>query len=176
MPTVVDVAKEANVAPMTVSRVVNSPDKVKPETREKVYAAMKKLHYKPNTAAKNLVTKRTGVIDIYIPAAIDLSNPFTMHFIAGISKTLSERMYSFLILRDMKAQHPCDGYIATGLLRDETLEFAHYAKNDEKPLVIFGHAHIDDVDCIDVDNVQGSYMAVKRLIEAGHKNIAKVNV
>ena len=176
MSTVIDVAKEANVAPMTVSRVVNSPEKVKPETRKKVLVAMEKLHYTPNTAAKNLVTKRTGVVDIYIPADIDLSNPFTMHFIAGISKALSERMYSFLILRDMKAHHPCDGYIATGLLRDETVRFAQYAQNSEKPLVIFGHTQIEDVDCIDVDNIQGAYLGVKRLIKAGHRVIAMVNV
>ncbi len=176
MPTVIDVAKEANVAPMTVSRVVNTPDKVKPATREKVLRAMDKLHYTPNTAAKNLVSKRTGLVDIYIPSAIDLSNPFTMHFIAGISKTLSESMYSFLILRDLKTQHPCDGYIATGLLRDETLPFANYVKTNQKPLVLFGHTSLEDVDCIDVDNVQGSYIAVKRLIQAGHTQIAMVNV
>lgn len=176
MATVIDVAKEANVAPMTVSRVVNTPDKVKPKTREKVLEAMEKLHYKPNSAAKNLVTKRTGVVDIYIPSAIDLSNPFTMHFIAGISKTLSESMYSFLILRDLKTQHLCDGYIATGLLREELVLFANYAKVNEKPLVLFGHTLLHDIDCIDVDNVQGSYLAVKRLIEAGHTHIAMVNV
>jgi LacI family transcriptional regulator len=176
MATVIDVAKEANVAPMTVSRVVNTPDKVKPATREKVLLAMEKLHYKPNSAAKNLVTKRTGVVDIYIPASLDLSNPFTMHFIAGISKTLSERMYSFLILRDLKTQHLCDGYIATGLLRKELSLLARYAKTNDKPLVLFGHTSLEDVDCIDVDNVQGAYIAVKRLIQAGHTQIAMVNV
>ncbi len=176
MATLSDVAKEANVAPMTVSRVVNTPDKVKPKTREKVLEAMERLHYHPNTAAKNLATNRTGIVDIYIPAAIDLSNPFTMHFIAGISKTLSEKRYSFLILRDMSAQYPCDGYIATGLLRDETLQFAQFAQNVGEPLVIFGHTRIEDVDCIDVDNVQGSYLAVRHLIEAGHRAIAMVNV
>lgn len=176
MATLSEVAKEANVAPITVSRVVNTPDKVRPKTREKVLAAMKKLQYVPNLAAKNLASNRTGIVNIYIPGDIDLSNPFTMHFIAGISKTLSERMYSFLILRDMEVSSPCDGYIATGLLRDETRKFAEYARGEQKPLVVFGHTPIEGLDYIDVDNTLGGYMAVTHLIEAGHRKIAMVNV
>ena len=89
-----DVAKLAGVAPVTVSRVINEPGAVREETRERVRKAMAQLQYIPNMAARNLVTKRSGVIDIYLPESIDLSDPFAMHFISGISEVLSQHMYS----------------------------------------------------------------------------------
>ena len=117
MATLKEVAELANVAPMTVSRVINTPGAVKEDTRLRVVAAMKELRYSPNVAAKSLATNRCGVIDVFIPESIDLSNPFVMHFIAGISSALSEHYYSFLILRNRSREHQCDGYIVTGLLK-----------------------------------------------------------
>ena len=176
MVTLKEVADLAGVAPMTVSRVINNPDAVKEKTRIKVESAMKELRYTPNIAAKSLATNRCGVIDVFIPESIDLSNPFVMHFIAGISSVLSEHYYSFLILRNRNQEHQCDGYIVTGLLKNETQEFAQYAKERERPVVLFGHTDIPDVDCIDVDNIAGAKTAVSHLLRQGHRRIAMVNV
>ena len=99
-----------------------------------------------------------------------------MHFIAGISSVLSEHYYSFLILRNRNQEHQCDGYIVTGLLKNETQEFAQYAKERERPVVLFGHTDIPDVDCIDVDNIAGAKTAVSHLLRQGHRRIAMVNV
>ena len=176
MATLKEVADLAGVAPMTVSRVINNPDAVKEKTRIKVEAAMKELRYTPNIAAKSLATKRCGVIDIFIPESIDLSNPFVMHFIAGISSVLSEHYYSFLILRNRNREHLCDGYIVTGLLKNEIQEFAQFARERNRPVVLFGHPDIQDVDCLDVDNIVGAKVAVTHLIQQGHRKIAMVNV
>ena len=46
-----DVAKAAGVSPQTVSRVANDSNAVKPETRQRVEAAMERLGYRPNYAA-----------------------------------------------------------------------------------------------------------------------------
>ena len=127
MSTLKDVAQRAGVSSITVSRVINTPELVKEKTKDKVMLAMAELKYVPNAAAKNLAVNRTGLIDVFIPAGIDLSNPFVMHFIAGISNVLSKRVYPFLILRDKKTEHLCDGYIITGLLRDEINDFYSYA-------------------------------------------------
>lgn len=176
MATLKEVAELANVAPMTVSRVINAPGAVKEDTRLRVVAAMKELRYSPNVAAKSLATNRCGVIDVFIPESIDLSNPFVMHFIAGISSALSEHYYSFLILRNRSREHQCDGYIVTGLLKNEIDEFAQYARERNRPVVLFGHTEIEDVDCIDVDNTLGAEYGVRHLIEEGHRKIAMVNV
>lgn len=176
MATLKDVARIAQVSPITVSRVINTPEKVKPATRERVRRVMSSLQYIPNVAAKNLVTKRSGIIDVFVPESIDLSDPFVMQFIAGVSNVLSRRMYSFLILRDRTREHFCDGYILTGLLKNEILEFQEYAARRSRPVVLFGHTELQEVDCIDVDNVTGAKELVDRLIRAGHRRIAMINV
>lgn len=54
VPTVADVARLAGVSPMTVSRIINGVDKVSPDTRAKVEAAIATLNYVPNQAARSL--------------------------------------------------------------------------------------------------------------------------
>lgn len=53
-PTISDVARLAGVSPMTVSRVFNAENRVRPETRDKVNAAISSLRYTPNPAARSL--------------------------------------------------------------------------------------------------------------------------
>ncbi len=177
MATLNDVAKLAGVAPVTVSRVINDPGAVREETRERVRKAMAQLQYIPNMAARNLVTEsRSGVIDIYLPESMDLSNPFAMHFISGISEVLSQHMYSLLILRNREHEHICDGYIVTGLLRNEIFDFERYAAERSRPVVLFGHTELPGVSCINVDNVEGGRMGTRQLTELGHRRVAMINV
>jgi DNA-binding LacI/PurR family transcriptional regulator len=65
MTTIKDVAKKAGVSMMTVSRVINTPEKVKQDTRKKVQDAMLALHFKPNVAARALATNQTRTIHIF---------------------------------------------------------------------------------------------------------------
>jgi LacI family transcriptional regulator len=175
MKSLKDIAKAAEVSSITVSRVINTPEKVKPETKERIEKIMRDMAYTPNMAAKNLVSKRTGIIDVYVPEDIDLNTPFIMHFIAGISEALSEELYSFLIKRSWKREHSCDGYIVTGLLIEEIRDFYSRAQVKNLPVALFGHTDIEQIDCFDVDNVLGAVMAVDHLIQMGHRNIAVIN-
>ncbi|MET7331503.1 LacI family DNA-binding transcriptional regulator [Nonomuraea sp. NPDC005650] len=59
-----DVAVLAGVSAMTVSRVLNAPDRVRAETRARVLAAVQELDYRPNQAARQLVTGRSGVLGV----------------------------------------------------------------------------------------------------------------
>lgn len=176
MSTLKEVADLAGVSPITVSRVINNPNLVKEKTRLRIETAMAQLRYSPHLAAKNLAASRSGIIDVFIPESIDLSNPFVMHLIAGVSKVLSEHYYSFLILRNRKKEHLCDGYIVTGLLKNEIKEFAQYAQERCRPVVLFGHTSLPDIDCIDVDNIAGGQSGTQHLIDQGHKKIAMINV
>ena len=58
------VAKHAGVSHQTVSRVLNSPDTVRPQTREKVLASMAELGFRRNLAARSLVTQLSGLVGI----------------------------------------------------------------------------------------------------------------
>lgn len=57
MATIKEIAKEANVSPSTVSRVLAGSSKISPETTKRVLEAIKKLGYVPNANAKGLVVK-----------------------------------------------------------------------------------------------------------------------
>lgn len=176
MSTLNDVARIAKVSAITVSRVINNPEVVKEKTRNRILKAMEEVHYTPNPAARSLVSKRIGIIDVYIPESIDMSNPFVIHLIGGISDTLSKELYSFMILRNRKLEHKCDGYIVTGLLRDEIYEFSQYAKERDRPIALFGHTDIDDIDYIDVDNVAGVREITNYVLDCGHTNIRMLSV
>jgi LacI family transcriptional regulator len=176
MNSLKDIAKAADVAVMTVSRVINNPQKVKPETRRLVEKHLEAAGYTTNMAARNLVSRRTGVIDIYVPENINLNNPFIMHFMIGISEVLSERMYSLLIKRSWEKNHSCDGYIVTGLLTNEIERFYERASAKNLPVALFGHTDIEHIDCFDVDNTAGGAMAVQHLQQNNHTAIAFINV
>ncbi|MDR1419345.1 MAG: LacI family transcriptional regulator [Treponema sp.] len=170
-----DIAQATGFSIITVSRAVNNPEKLKPETRKCIQETMEMMDYVPNRAAKNLAAKRTGIIDVYIPEYIDINNPFMMHFIVGVSEVLSEYMYSFLIKRSWKKNHNCDGYLVTGLCTNEIEDFYARAQAQNLPVVLFGHTDIEGVDWFDVDNVKGAEDAINFLLENKHTKIAMIN-
>src|SRR5947209_10442942 len=63
-PVMSDVARLAGVSHMTVSRVINEPWRVRSVTRERVQEAIRSLGYRPNPAARSLVTRRSRTIGV----------------------------------------------------------------------------------------------------------------
>lgn len=57
-----DVARQADVSHLTASRALNGHPNVSPETGASVLAAIRDLGYRPNAAARTLVTGRTNVL------------------------------------------------------------------------------------------------------------------
>lgn len=66
-PTVYDVAKQAQVSIATVSRVLRTPENVRPATREAVQTAIRILNYVPSGSAQGLAMQKTGVIGMFLP-------------------------------------------------------------------------------------------------------------
>ena len=91
--TIYDVAKEANVSLATVSRVINSVDVVRKDTRERVEAAIKRLGYKPNAIAQGLALSKTTTIGLVVPEA---SFTFTGNVINGLLDVA--RIYKYNIM------------------------------------------------------------------------------
>ena len=79
--TIRDVARVCGVSSMTVSRVINESQKVRPETRRRVEQAIAELGYVPSRLARGLSRQRTGTLAVIVP---DVANPFfTMVVRAG---------------------------------------------------------------------------------------------
>lgn len=76
MASIRDVAKLAQVAPSTVSLVLNNKGYVSKTARDKVLAAIKELNYVPNELARNLFRNCTNIIGVVVP---DIAHPFLEH-------------------------------------------------------------------------------------------------
>lgn len=167
MATLNDVAKLANVSKMTVSRVINHPDKVTDDLKQLVYQAMREVDYHPNVAAKALVNNSTRIIKFCVLEDIDTTEPYYMNLMIGIARSLDEHQYSLqLVTRRNSEIGNCDGYIITGM-RNTDFDWIGKLK---KPNVIFGENRFG-FDYVDIDNLAGTRKATNYAIE---KNINKL--
>ncbi|MEG0255651.1 MAG: LacI family DNA-binding transcriptional regulator [Vagococcus sp.] len=172
MTTLSDVAKKANVSKMTVSRVINHPEKVTDELKELVFKAMKDLDYKPNVAAKALANNRTQVIKFFILEEIDTTEPYYMNLLMGISKELDKHQYSLqLVTENSFDVGQSDGYIITGM-REE--DYA-WIERLERPFVLFGENRYG-YDFVDTDNAKGTELSTEHAIKEGFEKIVYVGI
>jgi LacI family transcriptional regulator len=93
-PTMNDVARSADVATMTVSRVLNGSAHVKTETAERVYKAVKRLGYRPNEMARALRGLKTRTIGVIVPYLFD---PFFATCAHAISTEAKKQGYSVIL-------------------------------------------------------------------------------
>lgn len=93
--TIKDVAREANVAASTVSRVLSDSNKISEKTKKKVWDAVNKLNYVPNEMARGLASKKTNILAVVIPQWIcdSLYHPFFLQVFRGISNCAKDRDY-----------------------------------------------------------------------------------
>ncbi|GAB3985517.1 LacI family DNA-binding transcriptional regulator [Actinoallomurus acanthiterrae] len=92
--TIQDVAREAGVSVSTVSRAFTVPDLVKDETRQHVLHTAERLGYRPNRAARGLITGKTGNFGVIVP---DLSNPFFPTVLKGVQARAREADYAVFL-------------------------------------------------------------------------------
>ncbi|SFN16199.1 transcriptional regulator, LacI family [Formivibrio citricus] len=92
--TIKDVARLAGLSPITVSRVLNNPAAVRPETIARVREAIAQTGYIPNLLAGSLVSGRSRLVAAIIPR---LSNSMLVDFVQGLSDQLEARGYQLLL-------------------------------------------------------------------------------
>ncbi|MBM7649583.1 DNA-binding LacI/PurR family transcriptional regulator [Bacillus ectoiniformans] len=188
MVTIKDVAKLANVAPSTVSRVIANNPRISEATALKVKKAMKELGYHPNFQARSLAGKKTQTIGLVMPDSTDkvFQNPFFPEVIRGISKMAHEQQYALNISTGETEQEiyesvvgmvqgrRVDGFIllysrindrVTNFLRKKQFPFAVVGKPCE---------HIDEITHVDTNNFAAAQMVTEYLIQLGHRRIAFV--
>ncbi|NUU00316.1 LacI family DNA-binding transcriptional regulator [Herbaspirillum robiniae] len=89
-----DVARAAGVSHITVSRVINTPEKVSPETRTKVESFIASMGYIPNLLAGGLASRRTRIVAAIVPT---ISHSIFAETVRGLSEELSRHGYQLLL-------------------------------------------------------------------------------
>ncbi|HJG96442.1 MAG TPA: LacI family transcriptional regulator [Romboutsia timonensis] len=182
--TIKDVAKEANVATSTVSRVLSNSPKISEKTKEKVHEAIKKLNYKPNAIARSLANNRTRILGVVLPEDADdiLNNPFFINAMKGMSMYAQKKNYYITYafsktkdienknIKDIINSNLVDGVI---LLRvSENDKNIEYLKSIDFPFVVVGRPdNPEEVLWVNNDNTSAMYNVVEKLIKKGHRKI-----
>ncbi|CAB3721955.1 LacI family DNA-binding transcriptional regulator [Trinickia soli] len=94
MVTLAEVARRAKVTGATVSNVLRNPQKVKPETVERVMAAIRELGYRPNLTARALARGRTSTLALMLS---NIANPFYPEFVLAAEREARKRGYFLLV-------------------------------------------------------------------------------
>ena len=181
MVTLRDVAAEAGVSPMTVSNTVTGRKPVSPQTRERVMAAVERLGYQVNVAARNLRQGRTGVVGIAVPSldsqyygrlAQTLVEAFArVGLRALVEVTHSSREGELAAFADSR-HNAYDGLVITALELSET-ELAHLGR--DLPVVVLGEQELHhSVDHVRMPNVAGADAAATLLLDRGCRRLAVV--
>lgn len=179
----VDVARLAGVSAITVSRVLNHPDKVADSTRERVMAAVESTGYIPNSVAGSLASRRTRVIGALVPT---ITNSIFADTIDGLSDVLTPAGYQLLLgatgyslqeesrlVTAMLAQRPA-GLLATGL-QHETQGRALLCTTDI-PIVETWNVDGEPVDmAVGFSNFRACYAMVETLARRGARYIGFVS-
>lgn len=181
-----DVAVRAGVSTATVSHVINETRYVSEDTKNKVHQAMRDLNYSPNSIARSLRSHQSKVIGLIIPVKKDdTSNFFFMSIAHGIENTLKKHGYQLLLSNsneelqneiqqiDVFKSQLIDGVILAPTSEDHS--YLKEASNDFPIVFIDRKPQGYDWDCVLVDNFQGTYDAIKLLIEKGHSNIGFIS-
>ncbi|GAA5165777.1 LacI family DNA-binding transcriptional regulator [Ornithinimicrobium tianjinense] len=93
--TIYEVAEAAGVSIATVSRMLSSPDKVSPRTREKVQQAIDVLNYVPHGAARSLAARQQEAYGLVLP---ELTGPYYPELLTGFESAAAERGASVVLL------------------------------------------------------------------------------
>lgn len=184
MASMNDVARQAGVSVVTVSRVVNNSASVNELTRTRVLKAIKDLKYKPNRVAKRLRSKSLSgnLLGVMIP---DIRNPFYVDVLRGIEDVAYHNNYAIIVCNfgqdetkekmylDILQSESIDGLIVAPV-REDDAKVISLVKSG-LPLVCVDRGLVSvDVDVVLVDNVKGAFLAVDHLAKKGFKRIAYI--
>ena len=177
-----DIARDLNVSVDTVSKVLRNNADISEATRERVLKRMQELNYRPNLAARALVTGRTDMIGLIVPGLVQ---PFFANVAKGLSKVLSANGYSLLIasseedasleLREIDSliARRVDVLVLASSLW--TVECFGKISAHKIPYVLLDRKFAGlEANFVGVDDVQVGRLATQHLVEQGCRKIAHI--
>ncbi|MDE7214003.1 MAG: LacI family DNA-binding transcriptional regulator, partial [Anaeroplasmataceae bacterium] len=180
--TIYDVAGAAKVSLATVSRVMNNPEKVNPETREKVLRVIKELGYRPNAIARGLASRKTTTIGIILA---DVSRSATAQLLGGIQDIAKKYEYSIKLfsigddediteaMRTVIAEQVDGILFLNDELEKEQMKIAMDAIKDAMIPVVLSNVFYEeeDIPCVAINYENATYEITKQMLEYGRKNV-----
>ncbi|MEU6480447.1 LacI family DNA-binding transcriptional regulator [Streptomyces sp. NPDC047017] len=185
-PTLRDVAAQAGVGRGTASRVINGSPRVSDATRAAVEAAIAKLGYVPNTAARALAANRTDAIALVVPEPEIrfFAEPYFSDMLSGIGAELSDSEVQLVLifagndrerrrLAQYLAAQRVDGVLLVSVHADDPLP--DLVAQLRIPAVISGpRSATEALTSVDSDNYGGGRSAVEHLLARGRRKIAHI--
>lgn len=179
VPSIRDVARLAGVSHQTVSRVLNDHPSIRPETKKRVQDAIVVLDYKPNLAARALVTSRTSTIGV-LSATIGEFGPTSS--IASIEDAARAEGYSVTTLNLPETTPEAIGDAIRQLAGEQVSGIVALAPQVRVfnvlrgmavgvPLVSLQTASGSDGFTLSADQVSGARAVTEHLIGLGHRDI-----
>ncbi len=177
-----DIARELGVSVVTVSKVLRNHDDISPETRARVLQRMKELNYRPNLAARALVTGRTHMVGLVVP---DLLHAFFAQVAKGLSKVLRAQGYGLVISSSEEdpelEQQEIEQMLARRLdvvivaSAQWTVESFRRIEDQKTPYVLIDRRFLGlTANFVGTDDVLAGSMATEHLIENGCRLIAHI--
>ena len=180
--TITDVAEEAGVSMMTVSRAINNKEGISEATRQRILQIAEEMGYRPSGLARGLVTQRTATIGLVVP---DIVNPFFAEIARGVENVAYDNGYNvFLLNTDEDAEREIaalnslwekqiDGLILCSSRLEQAqllawLERFRFVVSVNREL----ETAVSGTCSIKVDDRGGAEQAVNHFVASGHTHIA----
>mgnify|MGYP001820212306 CR=1 FL=1 len=177
--TISDVAREAGVSLMTVSRVVNGKGEISPATRQRILDVINRLEYRPSGIARGLATQRTGTLGLIVP---DMANPFFSDVARGAEDRARAAGYNIFVCNtdespqreiaalDSLEEKRVDGLVlCSSRLHDDGLR----AALDHHPAAVLVNRRLSvyHVDAVLLADKEGAWTATQHLLGSGHRAV-----
>jgi LacI family transcriptional regulator len=178
-----EVARRAGVSLGTVSNVLNHPELVSEETRERVQRTIDELGFVRNGSARHLRVGSTQSIGLMV---LDVSNPFFTEVARGAEAAASERDYIVILCNSDNSPLKEKNYLrvleeqrVAGILIVPVGDKANYARARRRSgtsVVLLDRVSLDADTCsVSVDDVYGGQLAGEHLLALGHRRIAYIH-
>jgi LacI family transcriptional regulator len=181
--TMSDVAREAGVSLMTVSRVVNNKGEVSPATRQRVQAIIEQLGYRPSGIARGLATRHTHTLGLVM---LDIANPFFSDVARGaehvayaegynvfLCNTDEDPQRELAVLQSLEEKRVDGVVLCSSRLDDDELQAA-VARH---PAVVLVNRRLDSADgengvgVVILDDEAGGRTATQHLLDSGRRAV-----
>ncbi|HEU4319967.1 MAG TPA: LacI family DNA-binding transcriptional regulator [Acidimicrobiia bacterium] len=178
--TLDDLAELSGVSRATVSRVINGGS-VSPQTRQKVLDVLETTNYRPNLAARNLASGRSGVVGVVMHGGAPVSfwDAYFSQLLTGICDSLTSQAAGMMLwLGDRTKEETLDHILGMGMLDGvivtaDTIDdpLVDGLRASDMPVVLVGHRRADrDASYVDVDHEAAARAMAEHLITSGRTN------